>query len=379
MKPKILVLYDKNGCCFWRSWLAGQEMQKQGLAEVHFVELKVSTKQELAQELKWCDIVHALGLIDTNGLAAIRHYKSLGLRVSIDCDDLHFNVSPFNPAYKHFGMEEVEVRNPSTGDIQYLWKDGKNGFDIKRNKIKFHAYKACLQEADLVTTTTVHLKEAMLEVSDGQANIKVLPNALNMDHWKPLAIRDQYTDKFRFGWAVSGSHGEDWLYIKPALVKFLETHKDATFVCIGDTYMDIIPSLPKGQVEWYPMSDLWELHYPLRMAMLGLDVAIAPLAHNEFNMCKSPLKYAEYTAFGWPVIAENMTPYKEHIVNGETGLLAGSVDEWVDCLNIAYSNSILMKKLKFNASFTLKELFDVKKVAHEWADTYKELLGVSIL
>jgi len=374
MLNKILVLYDKNGCCFWRSWQPGQWMQKSGLAQVSFVELRVTSKTDLGKALQGCDAVQMMGLMDTNGLLTLRQWKSLGIKVIVDYDDLHYNVSPFNIAYRNFGMEDIQVRDPKTGDIQWLWQDGKNGFDIKRNKIKFHAYREILKEADLVTTTTLYLKKALLELQP-EANIKVLPNAIDLTQWKPIDVRDKYSQKFRFGWAVSGSHGEDWLFIKSALVEFLKRHQDATFVCIGDTYMDIRTALPENQVEWYPFSDLWEGHYALRMPLLGLDCAIAPLHDLEFNKCKSPLKFAEYTAFGWPVITQKMLPYTECMINGENGLLAASTDDWVNALERMYQDKNLRCKLRFNAIYTVKNLFDIQQVSKEYAQIYNELIN----
>ncbi len=133
--------------------------------------------------------------------------------------------------------------------------------------------------------------------------------------------------------------------------------------------------MPEKQIEWYPFSDLWEGHYPLRMALLGLDAAICPLAETEFNRCKSPLKFEEYAAFGWPVIAQKMEPYISHIVGGETGLLAGSKDEWLHALHSMYENPGLRAKLSFNAKFAVKEMFDLKNIAREWAAVYTDLVA----
>lgn len=371
---KLLVLLGRGGCDWWRTYLPCEEMRKEGLAEIRYLEPRFMTAKDISEGLKWCDVVSIRGLIGPEGLSTLRQYQALGVKITTDYDDLHFNVSPFNLAYRHFGTEEVEVKNPATGDIQFLWKDGKDGFDLKNNRMKFHSYKAILQEADCVTTTTVYLKNAMAEISGGDSNIHVIPNAVDFSEWSPQDVRDKFPDKFRFGWAVSNSHGEDWLSFKPALVKFLETHPDAKFVCIGDASMDIKAVLPKGQVEWYPFSDLWQGHYALRMPLLGLDVAIAPLADLEFNKCKSPLKYAEYTAFGWPVIAQNMEPYSSHILNGETGLLASDTDSWVNALDSLYRDVNLRKKLHFNALFACRQMFNIKEVARQWHKTYSSLV-----
>lgn len=381
MKPKIFCVYSRSGCCYWRTWLPLEEMRKQGLAEVRYLDSRLMSKETLKDNLKWCDIVHIRGLLGTDALMTMREYQNLGRLVVTDYDDNHFEVSPFNPAYREFGLEDVQVKDPTTGDVQYLWKDGENGLDIKRNQVKWHAFQALLQECDAVTTTTVYLKNQFAAISGREDNIHVLPNAIDFDQWRPLSlsgdkdIRSHFKDKFRFGWAVSNSHREDFIFIKEALKVFLSTHPDAKFVCLGDAGLDLKSGLPAEQIEWHPFSDLWEGHYPMRMAMLGLDCAIAPLADTEFNRCKSPLKWAEYMAFGWPVIAQNMEPYSSHIVQGETGLLAKTTEDWIRCLESLYANRNLRSKLAFNAKFAVKDMFDIKTVAKEWHAIYSNLLG----
>lgn len=379
-RPKVVCLFDCNGCCFWRVYQPIMEAHKQGLIQAKFLQLRTSSKQEVFEAVKDADVIHSLGLMQIEFLTLMRQWQSLGVKIVIDYDDLHYNVSPFNTAYRKFGLSDVQVKDPTTGEIKYLWKDGTNGFSIKENKLRFHAYAQTLSEADLITTTTIYLKDAMLEIQPN-ANVQVLPNAVDLERWKPLDIRDKYKDEFRFGWAVSGSHGPDWIYIRPVLLEFLKKHPKAKFICIGDTYMDIKEGLHevKDQIEWYNFSDLWEGHYSYMMPMLGLDVAIAPLADLEFNKCKSPLKFVEYTAFGWPVIASKMLPYSECMLHGENGLLAETHEDWLRCLEALYSNKEQRRKLRFNAMFTVKALFDLKEVAKDYAKMYNDILtGVEV-
>ena len=54
-----------------------------------------------------------------------------------------------------------------------------------------------------------------------------------------------------------------------------------------------------------------EIHlYPEKLASLGLDLALAPLEDNLFNRCKSNLKFLEYGACGYPVIASDIECYR---------------------------------------------------------------------
>ncbi len=69
-----------------------------------------------------------------------------------------------------------------------------------------------------------------------------------------------------------------------------------------------------------------------------------------------------------------MTPYKEHIINGDTGLLASDEDSWVNTLESLYNNPQLRSTLKFNALLSVKSMFDVNEIAKEYYQMYVNLL-----
>lgn len=50
--------------------------------------------------------------------------------------------------------------------------------------------------------------------------------------------------------------------------------------------------------------------YPRALALLGLDLALAPLEDNAFNRCKSHLRLLEYGACGYPVVCSDLEPYR---------------------------------------------------------------------
>jgi hypothetical protein len=67
--------------------------------------------------------------------------------------------------------------------------------------------------------------------------------------------------------------------------------------------------------------------YPARLAALGLDVAVAPLEDHPFNRAKSNLKLPEYGILGLPVVASDITPYRD-----SPAILARSASDWIDAL-----------------------------------------------
>jgi hypothetical protein len=52
------------------------------------------------------------------------------------------------------------------------------------------------------------------------------------------------------------------------------------------------------------------MEYPAKLASLNLDVAVAPLEHNRFNVAKSNLRLLEYGIMGWPTICSDIEPYR---------------------------------------------------------------------
>ncbi len=373
---KLLVPKERSGVQYWRTWTPLWELERRNKVQVRSFDARQFTSKEVAEGLKWCDAVVFRGCAGIEGLSLLRQYQTLGKPCIIDQDDFNLDVDPLNPAYKRFGTEEIEIETEH--GRSWLWKDGVDGFDLKANRLKAGAAISILQEAAVVTTTTPYLKKKFQEIS-GREDIIVVPNAVNRDLWKPMpGARDGYKPGFRFGWLISDSHGVDLLYVREAIKDFLVSHPDATLVIMGDYGgINLDGYFPKAQIETYPFCDLYESHYPIIASCLGLDIAIAPLAHTEFNKCKSPLKFAEYTAFGWPTILENIDTYAPYVTNGETALLAGSAQEWRFCLEQMYSNKDLRAKIRFNAKTVLEALFDIKHVALEWEAVFKSVMRIT--
>jgi glycosyltransferase involved in cell wall biosynthesis len=107
--------------------------------------------------------------------------------------------------------------------------------------------------------------------------------------------------KPRVGWAGGEQHQGDLELILP-LVK--ATAQEFDWVFFG--------MCPKGLRPYVK-----EIHngvpfmeYPAKLASLNLDVAVAPLEHNRFNVAKSNLRLLEYGIMGWPTICSDIEPYR---------------------------------------------------------------------
>lgn len=153
--------------------------------------------------------------------------------------------------------------------------------------------------SDTLVFTTKRLREFL---SFGHDNTHVIPNALPEWIWDSLRPRSRARgEKLRIGWAGATQHGGD--------LAFLVEVVEATSEKVDWVFLGMGPEPLRERVRsvqpMVPFSD-----YPATLAGLGLDMAIAPLAVNDFNRCKSQLKLLEYGALGIPVVAADLEPYR---------------------------------------------------------------------
>ncbi|MGD2128310.1 MAG: glycosyltransferase [Lysobacterales bacterium] len=158
------------------------------------------------------------------------------------------------------------------------------------------AYAASLSRSLVLTTPE-------LERRLGLAHDRryVINNALPPWIWKTPERRPRAPgERLRIGWAGAPQHAVDLAFLEPVL---RATADQADWVFLG---MCPEPLRPMAS-EFHPMVPFDR--YPSALAALNLDLAIAPLADDPFNRCKSHLKVLECGILGVPVVAADLEPY----------------------------------------------------------------------
>lgn len=297
-------------------------------------------------------------------------------------DDHPWDIDPWNKNYVHHGTQEVKAT--LDGKEFWLWKDGVEGFDIKRNIRENKLFNTAMAYADIITTTTPYLaKEFLSRVKELRKGIGgkfpgleprayALPNCLNLDLWRPLNLQKP-PGEVRVMWMGGASHASDWWHISPTLVELCKKHPNVKLVIAGVHYAGTTKEIDPKQLE---VHDEWTdlSAHPYRMAALGADIGICPLEDNRFNRCKSELKYTEYSALGIPTVASDCIPYSPVIEHGKTGYLAKTQAEWVEHLSALVKNESLREEVGANARKWVEENRDAAKEAGKWEQTYREAL-----
>lgn len=289
-----------------------------------------------------------------------------------DYDDNIFEVSPYNPAYEQHGVSEVKVTMADDTGVK-LWEDGKNKFDLKRNRSKIFMFAETLKAADLVTTPSSVLSGVFKQ--HGAKKTKVIKNFIDLNLWKPVRLVPDGI--VRIGYQGGWSHYEDWLEIQGAIATVMAKYPQVELVIMGQTYPGALKDLPANRVhsEWWVPIDA----YPYKFKTLGIDIGIAPLANNAFNICKSEIKWEEYSALGIPTIASNIPPYSLAISHGKTGFLASNEAEWVEYLTELILYAARRRELGQAARAKIVESYDIDKRYKDYVEIYKGLFQKELI
>jgi len=146
--------------------------------------------------------------------------------------------------------------------------------------------------------------------------------------------------------------------IDPFVPIVRKTFKKYKWVFMGGVPFGLHDLVQSGDVEYVPWKTLYEYSYAFDA--LNLNVAIAPLQYNKFNLAKAPIKYLEAGALGIPCVCQDYAPYNTDPV---APLRFNTTDEAMD----------IIKKLCDNRQFYLNESDAARKVATKyWLEDHIE-------
>ena len=209
--------------------------------------------------------------------------------------------------------------------------------------------RQCLRLSDMVTVSTPYLAEQMEPYND---NIVVLQNHINgelipeSERWQRELPEDR---PLTIGWQGGTSHLMDMVGVADPLREVLEANPEVEMHFAGFDYSPLL----RRTCRWSTWRDnVWD-HYK---ATAHFDIAIAPLADHPFNRSKSHLKALEAAAMGQPIVASDLLPYRDFVIDGVTGFLVTTPEEWRAALNGLIHDEDMRKEMGAKA----------REVARQW-------------
>lgn len=261
---------------------------------------------------------------------------------------------------------------------------------IKSWRRRWHIWKF-MRHADAFIVTNQKLAKyyKWLTYFGRSKKIFVLPNYIDMEYWNPGALRPTANEsgKTRILWAGGSSHDIDLKFIKPVIKRILDKYDDVEFVYFGhggwsspvSPFVEFQYSGAKGHVLKgldptrirYIMGKKWH-DYPKALWMTRCDIAVAPLVQNKFAEMKTPIKAMEYGVVGIPAVAQRFM-YKDVIIDGETGFLADTQEDYFKALCKLIEDPELRKKMGKAAQAHVIKNFNVNNHVHKWKQVFEDI------
>lgn len=264
----------------------------------------------------------------------------------------------FDPIW--YGMKKAGVKLVWETDDD-LWNlDEANPARLQITDMTRYWMESALGHAHLVTTTVPHLAEAMRRFNP---NVVVIPNAVDP---ALLTAERRKADRLTVGWAGGSSHHDDFRSVVGALRKVTDHRGDVDFHSIG---VDYGSDFRLNRNRFTP----WRASMLDYYSGIDFDIGIAPLLDTAFTRSKSPIKAIEYNALGIPVVASNVGPYRDYVVDGVNGFLVDTEDEWVDRLNLLISDTDLRRRMG-EAGREHAKAHTIEQTAPMWEAAFRSLL-----
>ena len=257
--------------------------------------------------------------------------KNKGITVLYDVDDLIYNTK-FVPKYL------INIGDTSNSMIERFFAV------VKR-------YEVIANMCDGYIVTTEKLYENIK--NDFDKPVWIFHNYLNKEQESiskeviNLKEKSYSNEKFIIGYfSGSDSHKRDLEIVESALIKLIDKYDNIYLKIVGimELSNEFKKLKNKGKIIVSDFVPYEELQYEIGK----VDLNIVPLQNNEFNDCKSELKYFEASIVNTLTCASNNQVYGSVIDDGVDGFLADEMS-WFDKIEYIYLNQYNLVDIVENA------------------------------
>ena len=311
--------------------------------------------------------------------------------VELEKPDVLHAHSPVLNAISTFRVAQ-EVGIPVVYEIRAFWEDaaansGSYEAGSRKYKLMQSLETRVCHVADQVVVISHGIKKDLITRSIPLEKLTLVPNGVDIDHFKACSSDSQYFEAWRLGGKkVIGFIGSFFKYegldlLVEAMARLAATRSDIALVLAGGGRTE---SELKAQVERLRLRDRVIIpgkipHESIPGVYAMCDILAYPRYASRLTELTTPLKPLEAMAMGKAVVASNVGGHRELIQHGRTGLLfpAGNVSRLARVLNRLLDCQDFCQKLGRQASTWVRQSRSWDKVAAWYADAYAGALRQS--
>jgi glycosyltransferase involved in cell wall biosynthesis len=207
--------------------------------------------------------------------------------------------------------------------------------------------------ADVVVAGNENLAELFREHG---CNVVVLPTVVDPAQY-PLKQHSS-TDAPRLVWIGSNS-------TRPYVDEFMPALERAAKIVTGLRLLIVADETVKGSalpIDFEPWSEQTE-----GISLAKGDIGIAPTPDNRWTRCKCGFKIVQYMAAGLPTIASPVGVNANLAREGETGLIAATIDDWPRAIERLARDASLRAQMGRRARERVEQELNIERIADAWA------------
>jgi glycosyltransferase involved in cell wall biosynthesis len=219
------------------------------------------------------------------------------------------------------------------------------------SKTRMSRFMAMASRVDHVFAGNQFLAEKSLTANKA---VSLIPTSLDVA--KYVVTVDKPADFVDLVWIGSRSTSKYLYTLLPILDKAVKKIPNLRLKIIAD--FDIENSqIPVIAIPWSEAAEASEL--------ASSHIGIAPMIDNDWTRGKCALKVLQYMAAKLPVISSQVGVNAQAIVQGETGYLVSSDDEWLTAIESLAHDQALREECGRNGLQRVKQIYDIDVVAQQ--------------
>lgn len=263
-------------------------------------------------------------------------------------DVVFFQKGVFPGLYSGF-ERRIAARKPLVFDLDdAIWLPRVGGSQLLRALHREHAVQDIMRRATTVIAGNDFLAEY---ASRFNRNVTVVPSSINVSDYR------RTTNSNVVGWIGSRT---TLAYLKPLAPVFKQMGIKLRVIASGD------PSQLDFGVEFRP----WRLETEME-ELSQIGIGIAPLPDTPWEHGKCGVKVLQYMACGIPVVASPAGVHRQFVQHGVTGFLAGSEEEWRQCLRELLDKPDLRERMGAAARDMVAQKYDLRHAAEKVASVLR--------
>ena len=263
--------------------------------------------------------------------AVRRRLRDLATRRHYDVLWIEYELLPFVPAF----IEQLLLRGGPPRVVEY--DDAVfHRYDRHRSalvrRVLGGKIDGLMRDAAIVVAGNPYL--AARARAAGARDVVIIPSVVDLERY-PVAPPPAGGPAV-IGWIGSPSTAEALGAVAPALAR----------VCAGGRARVVLVGVTPGRRAWpFPCEERPWIEDREAAEIAGFDVGIMPLADDPWSRGKCGFKLVQYLACARPAVASPVGVNPAIVVDGETGLLATTEDEWVAALERLLGDAALRARL----------------------------------